>query len=109
MEICQWLEESGHEVFLNRHPQHGISPSTKWDSNLHKRLHWADVVVCVLTSAYLTSVWCTAEVATARSRGCRILPVRAEPDISHPLLTTVQHIELTVARDELDEALRRID
>lgn len=109
LEICHWLESVGHEVFLDRHPRHGIAPGAEWDSSLHERLRWADAVVCVIGPSYLDAVWCTAEVAIARSRGCRILPVRTEPGIIHPLLTTVQHVELGMARDVLGEAMRRID
>jgi TIR domain len=76
-------------------------------------LHWADAVVCVVTSSYLTSLWCTAEAGIALSRGSRVLPVRAESGVNHPLLTSLQYADLTVdptvARAALVEELRRVD
>jgi hypothetical protein len=70
-------------------------------------------VVCLVTAAYLTSVWCTAEVGIARARGSRLLPVLAEPGVTHPLLATLQHVDASVdtgaARVQLAEALRRVD
>ena len=78
-----------------------------------ERLRWADAVVCVLTSAYLASVWCTAELVTAQNRGSRLLPVRAEPGADHPLLKAVQRADaatdICMARAKLAGALRRID
>ncbi|MGH3997930.1 MAG: toll/interleukin-1 receptor domain-containing protein, partial [Pseudonocardiaceae bacterium] len=80
---------------------------------LHERLRWADAVVCVITSTYLASTWCAAEIATAQSRGSRLLPLHGEPDRVHPLLTDVQHTDLTrdpvAARAALIATLRQID
>ena len=47
----------------------GLVVGEEWGQRLHERLRWADAVVCLLTSAYLASVWCTAELATAQNRG----------------------------------------
>ncbi|MGH3941953.1 MAG: TIR domain-containing protein [Pseudonocardiaceae bacterium] len=112
-EMRQWLADDGHEVFLDQHPRDGIVVGEDWERRLHERLRWADAVVCVVTSAYLTSTWCAAEVAIAQALGSRVLPLQAEPDLTHPLLKAVQHIDL--ARDPvgthaaLVNALRRVD
>ena len=67
----------------------------------------------MLTPAFLASAWCAGEVAIARSRGCRLLPVRAQPDVVHPLLAVVHHVDWTadptVAERQLLEALRMVD
>ena len=98
-EVHRWLVEAGHQVFLDQNPRDGIALGEPWRARLHERLRWADAVVCVVTSAYLTSTWCAAEVATAQARGSRLLPLHAEPDLAHPLLTDVQHTDL--ARDRV--------
>ncbi len=85
-EVHQWLDDDGHEVFLYQDPHDGIALGEQWRQRLHERLRWADAVVCVVTSAYLASTWCGAEVAIAQSRGSRLLPLRAEPEVTHPLL-----------------------
>jgi WD40 repeat protein/energy-coupling factor transporter ATP-binding protein EcfA2 len=111
--LHQWLVGEGHEVFLDQDLRDGIPVGEEWERRLHERLRWADAVLCVVTSAHLGSVWCTAEVGIALSRGSRVLPVRAEPGVAHPLLRSLQHADLTVdstvARAALMEELRRVD
>jgi WD40 repeat protein len=101
-----WLAGSGHEVFLDHDPYAGIAPGEEWEKRLYERLRWAEAVVCVVTSAYGRSVWCTAEAALAMSSGARVIPVTAEPGVSHPLLTAVQHLDAT--RDPADAGLRLV-
>ncbi|MGH3693202.1 MAG: TIR domain-containing protein [Pseudonocardiaceae bacterium] len=112
-QLHQWLVAEGHEVFLDQDPGTGIAVGEEWDKRLHERLRWADAVVCVVTSAAVASTWCTAEISIALSRGNRLLPVRAEPRVDHPLLRSVQYADLTVdsaaARAALVQALCRVD
>ncbi|MEO7193836.1 MAG: TIR domain-containing protein, partial [Pseudonocardiaceae bacterium] len=112
-EVHQWLIATGHEVFLDQDVRDGIALGEVWRQRLWERLRWADAMVCVVTSAYLVSTWCAAEVAVAQSRGSRLLPLRVEPGLDHPLLSEVQYGEVTRdpvgARAVLVEALRRID
>lgn len=83
-EVCRWLVEAGHDVFLDKDRREGIPVGEAWRQRLHERLRWADVVVCVVTSLYLTSRWCAAEVEIARSRGSWLLPLHAEPGVMTP-------------------------
>jgi WD40 repeat protein len=112
-EVHRWLIDEGHDVFLDRDLCGGIVVGEEWEQRLHERLRWADAVVCVVTSAYLASMWCTAEVSIALARGSRLLPVLAERGVIHPLLKCTQYADLVgdsvVARASLVEALRRID
>jgi hypothetical protein len=112
-QLHQWLGGEGHEVFLDRDLRDGIPIGEEWEQRLHARLRWADAVVCVVTKAAVASLWCTAEVSIALSRGSRLLPVRAELGVDHPLLRSVQYADFAVdppgARAALVEALRRVD
>jgi TIR domain len=72
-ELREWLVVGGHEVFLDHHLHDGIEIGEQWQTRLHERLCWADAVVCLLTSAYVSSTWCTAEVSIAQARGSRLL------------------------------------
>ncbi|MGH3800152.1 MAG: TIR domain-containing protein, partial [Pseudonocardiaceae bacterium] len=112
-EVHQWLVADGHEVFLDQDRRDGIARGENWEQRLYERLRWADAVVCVVTSAYVGSLWNTAEVAIARSQGTRLLPILAEPDVVHPLLRSVRQTDMTRdpmgARAGLTEALRRIE
>lgn len=112
-EVHRWLVEAGHEVFLDQDLRDGIALGEEWEQRLHERLRWANAVICVVTSAYLDSTWCAIEVGIARSRGSQLLPLRAEPGVAHPLLTSVQHSDYTAnppaARAEVIKALHRVD
>jgi len=112
-ELHRWLVGDGHQVYLDQDLRDGIAVGEEWDRRLHERLRWADALVCVVTSAYLVSTWCAAEVAIAASRGVRLLPVQAESGVAHPLLRSIVHADMTrdsvAARAALFEALRRID
>ncbi len=112
-DVHRWLIDASHEVFLAQDLRDGIAVGEVWEQGLHDELRRADAVVCVVTSAYLASTWCTAEVGIARSRGCRLLPLRAEPGVAHPLLRSIQHTDLVqdpaAARVALVEALRWVD
>ena len=88
-EVHRWLVADGHEAFLDQHLSDGIPAGEEWQQRLHERLRWADAVGCVLASVYLASVWCTAELTIAQTRGSRLLPVRAELGVRHPLLNSV--------------------
>lgn len=107
-----WLVDSGHEVFLDHDPHHGIAVGDDWHKRLHERLRWAEAVVCVLTEAYTRSTWCTAEATIALSRGAWVVPVVLEAGVRHPLFASLQHLDATVggdaARDRLATVLLRI-
>jgi WD40 repeat protein len=113
-QICRWLHEDGHNVFLDVDKRDGVSPGDDWEALLYERLHWADAVVCVVTPAYLQSVWCAAEIGAARALGSELLPVRvtSEP-LDDQLLTLKQYVDAardaSDARDRLRSSLRNID
>ncbi len=112
-QLHRWLVEAGHEVFLAPDLRDGIVLGEERERRLHEELRQADAVVCVVTSAFLASRWCTAEIAIARSRGIRLLPLQAEAGITDPLLKPVHHSDLRGAsattRTALIEALRQVD
>jgi energy-coupling factor transporter ATP-binding protein EcfA2 len=108
-----WLRADSHEVFLDRDLGDGIVLGEEWEQRLFERLRWADAVVCILTSEYIRSVWCTAELVFARSRGTRLLPLQAERGVAHPLLQSVQYFDVVGdherGRAALAEVLVRVD
>src|SRR5215470_11621954 len=86
VELHDWLRGLGHEVFLDRDLRGGLAGGDNLHQGLHEQLRWADAVVAVLTGSYLRSPWCSAELGVAQSRGSRLIPLRAEPGASHPLI-----------------------
>ena len=109
-DIHSWLVAAGHDAFLDRDPVDGIVGGDEWEQRLHERLRAADAVVCLVTAAYVGSPWCAAEVAVARSRGARLIPVLGEPGVTHPLLGSVQYVSRDgEVRERLVAALRQVD
>jgi WD40 repeat protein len=111
--VFGWLTGWGHDVFFDRDTDRGISIGEDWKQRLYRELGRVDAVVCVVTADYLRSMWCTAEVAIADSRGCRLLPLRFEPELTHKLMERVQygafHADRGMAREQLRVTLRQLD
>lgn len=105
-EVYGWLAEAGHEVFLDRSRRDGIGVGEEWRQQLHERLRWADAVVCVVTSAYVSSTWCTVEAEIARSRGSKLLPVYVERGVIEPSLEGFFGDPLSSAKAEEPLSLR---
>src|SRR4051794_30909169 len=74
VELRELLTGGGHEAFLDSDPEHGIRVGEEWKHRLFQALRWADATVCVVTSAYVASPWCAAEVGIAQALGARLLP-----------------------------------
>ncbi|MGQ0776331.1 MAG: TIR domain-containing protein, partial [Pseudonocardiales bacterium] len=108
-EVHQWLKEAGHTAFLDRDRRDGIPLGKEWKPELRHKLRETDAMVCLVTSRYLTSTCCTDEVRIAQFLGSLLLPLQVEPDVAHPLLTSIQYKNLTEARDHLIVELRGVD
>jgi hypothetical protein len=67
-------------------------------------------VVAVVTSSFVASNWCSAELGVADSLGRPLLPLRAEPGVVHPLMQHLQYVDYLSgpeqARDRLLRAVR---
>lgn len=106
-QLHEWLDEDGHDTFLDRHRDDGILPGEDWENRLYKELRKADAVVCVVTDAYLTSVWCAAEIGAARALGAELLPVHFSSNGQrHSLLTPLQGLDAARDPQEARERLR---
>jgi WD40 repeat protein len=102
-----WLDEDGHDAFLDRHRDDGILPGEDWENRLYKELRRADAVVCVVTDAYLKSVWCAAEIGAARALGAELLPVQfGSNGQRHTLLEPLQGLDAGLDPQDARERLR---
>ncbi|MEO7195001.1 MAG: TIR domain-containing protein, partial [Pseudonocardiaceae bacterium] len=112
-EVRGWLRADGHDVFLDYDRHDGIEGGDLWEERLYERLRWADAVVCLVTSDYVTSKWCFGEIVVAKTLGSKILPLRAEEGAHHPLLDGLQHVVYRGAQPQARELicgiLREID
>jgi WD40 repeat protein len=116
LRVRGWLRDAGHGVFLDSDLTHGLRVGDDWRTRLYDELYRADALVCIVTKAFDASPWCAAEIGIAQARGTRILPVRAEQNAAHRLLSTetTQWADLLTGGTErgrkgLLEALRGLD
>jgi hypothetical protein len=85
-EVSGWLRAAGHEPFLDHDRHNGIGVGEDWKQRLYDELRRVDAVIGVVTSSFLASTWCSAELATARALGCRLMPLYSQADVVHPLI-----------------------
>jgi WD40 repeat protein len=106
--LCHWLTEQGFfSLFLDFDPERGLAPGAKWESELYAQLRRADGVLFVGSPASVTSRWCFAELAMARSLGKTIIPLTVRSGGAHSLLADTQAVDLTDDDPYGFERLRR--
>jgi energy-coupling factor transporter ATP-binding protein EcfA2 len=66
-------------------------------------------VIGVVTSSFAASEWCFAEVGIADALGCRLMPLRAQAGVVHPLMRELQcadyHTDPQHAREQVLHAV----
>ena len=101
---------AGHEPFLDHDLRDGISVGERWRQRLYRELHEVDAVIGVVTSSFVASTWCGIEMGIADALGCRLIPVRAEAGMVHPLMRDLQYTDYQAdpqqARDRVLHAVR---
>ncbi|MGH3700315.1 MAG: TIR domain-containing protein, partial [Pseudonocardiaceae bacterium] len=112
-EVVSWLRAAGHEPFLDRDLRNGISVGEDWKQRLYRELREVDAVIGVVTSSFVASSWCSAEVGIADALGCRLMPLRAEAGVVHPLMRDLQYVDYLAgpgqARDRVLQAVKLLD
>ncbi|MCA1820695.1 MAG: TIR domain-containing protein [Pseudonocardia sp.] len=112
-EVSGWLRAAGHEPFLDHDLRDGISVGEDWEQRLYRELREVGAVIGVVTSSFVASNWCSAEVGIASALGCRLMPLRAEAGVVHPLMQRLQYVDYQTdrqqARDRLLQAVRLLD
>jgi hypothetical protein len=112
-EVATWLRAKDHYLFLDHDRRNGIGAGEDWKQRLYNELRKVDVVVGVVTSSFLVSPWCSAELGIADALGCLIIPLRAATDAAHPLVQNRQYVDYHAdpqqARDRVLQAVRRLD
>jgi hypothetical protein len=112
--VRHWLVDDGHETFLDRDIDDGVLPGDEWETLLYAELRKADAVVCIVTPAYLKSVWCADEIGAARGLGSVLLPLQfSGEDVRHSLLSPIHDVDAVRdpegARERLRAKLASID
>jgi TIR domain len=92
-EVSGWLRTAGYDLFLDHDLRDGISPGEDWKQRLYDELRRVDAVIGVVTKSFVASEWCFAELGIADARGCRLIPLRAEAGVVHPLMRDLQYVD----------------
>jgi hypothetical protein len=112
-EVVSWLRAAGHEPFLAHDLRDGISVGEDWKQRLYRELREVDAVVGVVTSSFVASNWCSVEVGIADALGCRLMPLRVEAGVVHPLMRDLQYVDYRAdsgqARDRVLQAVRLLE
>jgi hypothetical protein len=112
-EVAGWLQAAGHEPFLDHDLHDGISVGEAWKQRLYRELHEVDAVIGVVTSSFVASNWCSAEVGIADALGGRLMPLCAEAGVVHPLMQDLQYADYQAgpqqARDHVLQAVRLLE
>ena len=112
-EVSGWLRAAGHDPFLAHDLRDGISAGEDWEQRLYRELREVDAVIGVVTSSFVASNWCSAEVGIASAWGCRLVPLRAEAGVVHPLMRRLQDVDYLAdpqqACDRVLHAIRLLD
>lgn len=108
IELRAWLEGLGFaSIFLDFDPEHGIPPGRDWEKELYGQLRSCRAVIVLCSSHSMASPWCFAEITHARALGKALFPVKVTECKVHPILQTVQLVDLSARRDEGLARLRR--
>ncbi|MGH3772195.1 MAG: TIR domain-containing protein [Pseudonocardiaceae bacterium] len=112
-EVSGWLRVVGHDPFLAHDLRDGIGVGEEWKQRLYRELREVDAVIGVVTSSFVASNWCSAEVGIADALGCRLMPLRAEAGVVHPLMPDLQYADYQAdpqqARDQVLQAVRLLE
>ncbi len=81
-----------------------IQAGQPWLDVLRQRLGTASLLVCWLTSAYVTSTFCHYEVGVAESTGARIIPVLVDAGIAGRLPAYLSRLQAITPGLPLDYA-----
>jgi hypothetical protein len=112
-EVSSWLRAAGHGAFLDDDLRDGISVGEDWEQRLYRELRRADAVLGVVTSSFVASNWCSAELGIAGALGCRLMPLRVEAGVVHPLMRRLQYADYGAdpqqARDRVLQAVRLLE
>jgi hypothetical protein len=107
--LKDWLSTIGYDdVFLDFDKTDGIDPGETWKGRLGQSMARSQIVLCLVSSAWLASTWCRAEYAAAILQGKKIVPVLVEDGParvdSQSLLGDLQIVDLS--RDQREGVAR---
>ena len=109
--IITWLRAQGfEEIFLDIDKDAGIQPGAEWERTLYREIARAHAVILIVTAHWHASRWCWSEFTQARALGKAIFPIIETPTGETLVAPDIQHLDLTLGRDEgLKQLARALD
>jgi formylglycine-generating enzyme required for sulfatase activity len=106
--VQDWLVKQGwNEVFLDLDPERGLKAGQRWQDELKKAAERCEVVIFLISPAWVNSKWCLAEFLLAKQLGKTIFGVIVDPtppaDIPTEMTAEWQLVDLTAG--ELDHSV----
>lgn len=107
-EIGARLSSQGHrELFLDFDPEQGIPAGRDWEREIYRQLRACRAVLVLCSQHAMSSNWCFAEIAFAKSLGKDVFPIRVQPcwcgqnpcTCINQILTSQQIVDLTGERE----------
>ena len=93
--LHEWLKSEGFQaLFLDCHPDDGISAGSLWERELYRNLKASDAVIVLCSEASMKSRWCFVEICLAHDQGKTIFPVRIDDCTVDRLLDDRQVLDL---------------
>jgi len=105
--LRDWLESEGwkEEIFLDLDPQRGIDAGERWERALNEAANRCEVVLFLVSKAWLASRWCLKEFHLAHRLNKRLFGVLIEnldiDDLPEELAGTWQIVRLAAGRDHV--------
>jgi formylglycine-generating enzyme required for sulfatase activity len=105
--LRDWLSENGwkDEIFLDLDPQRGIAAGERWERALHEAASRCEVVLFLVSKAWLASGWCLKEFHLAHSLNKPLFGVLIEnlpvENLPEELAGTWQIVRLASGRDHV--------
>ena len=105
--LFEWLEREGwkDEAFLDLSPERGIAAGERWERKLKEAAHRCEVVLFLVSKAWLDSVWCRKELNLAHRFNKRLYGVLIEDislsDLPEDLTHEWQVVRLASGRDHV--------
>jgi WD40 repeat protein len=102
--ISEWLKKEGwDDQFLDIHPKQGIAAGERWERALYQAANRCDVVLFLISKAWLASDWCLKEFRLAYRLNKRIFGLLIEDikvsDLSDEITNVWQMVNLGSGTD----------
>lgn len=107
MALNNWLSEQGwkDEIFLDLDPKRGIATGDRWERKLREAADRCEVILFLVSKAWLASEWCLKELNLANKLNKRPFGILIEDipiaDLPSELTSAWQQVNLASGSDHI--------